>query len=72
MRLWTIEERRKQALLIQQWQPWRQSTVAKTADEKSTSKMNAYKHVARSAEVRDMARQLTEYKKILTQLIGII
>jgi hypothetical protein len=43
MRNWTIEERKKQANLIRQWQPWKHSTGAKTAQGKAKSSMNAFK-----------------------------
>ena len=72
MRHWTIEERQKQAALIKQWQPWKQSTGAKTTEGQSISKMNAYKHGARSAELRNMAKQLTTLKKMLTQFVDFV
>jgi hypothetical protein len=50
MRLWTPEERERQAMLIRQWKPWQQSTGAKTAEGKRNSSQNALKHGLRSAE----------------------
>ena len=44
MRHWTPEERLKQAELIRNWQPWKQSTGAKTLQGKARSSRNAYKH----------------------------
>ena len=67
MRHWTLEERQKQAELIQQWKPWKTAGV-KTPAGKAISRMNAYKHGGRFAEIRDFAKTMTEWKKELTQL----
>lgn len=40
---WTPERRARQAELIKQWQPWKQSTGAKTAEGKARSSRNAFK-----------------------------
>lgn len=40
---WTPERKKKQAELIRQWQPWKQSTGAKTAEGKAISAQNAFK-----------------------------
>lgn len=69
MRHWTLEERQRQSALIRQWKPWCHSTGAQTHEGKSISKMNAYKHGARCEEVRHISRQLTEWKKRLSQLV---
>lgn len=68
MRHWTLEERQKQSLLIQQWKPW-QSAGVKTPEGKAISKMNAYKHGARCAEVRNIQKQFAEWKKTLKQVV---
>ena len=68
---WTPERRLRQSKLIQQWQPWKSAGV-KTPEGKEISRQNSYKHGARCAEVRDMARQLTEWKRTLTQLVEFI
>jgi hypothetical protein len=49
-RKWTPEQRAKQAALIQQWQPWKASTGAKTEQGKAVSSMNAYKGGQRAKE----------------------
>ena len=49
---WTPERRARQAEMIRQWQPWQQSTGAKTAEGKAKSSRNAWKHGARSVEMR--------------------
>ena len=48
MRQWTETERECQSALIQNWQPWKLSTGAKTAKGRSTSSQNALKHGMRS------------------------
>ena len=40
---WTDERRARQASLIHQWQPWRNSTGPRTAQGKAISSRNAYK-----------------------------
>ncbi len=70
MRQWTDEERLKQALLIKSWKPWEKSTGAKTSTGKTISKMNAYKHGGRSAEVREINKTITQYKCRLSTLIN--
>mgnify|MGYP001244298902 CR=1 FL=1 len=45
---WTQERRQKQSEAIKRWKPWEKSTGAKTSKGKEKSKMNAYKHGARS------------------------
>ncbi len=65
---WTPERRLRQSQMIQEWQPWKLAGI-KTQEGKDISKMNAYKHGARCADVREMARQLTKWQKELSQLI---
>jgi hypothetical protein len=45
---WTPEARAKQAAKIKDWQPWKQSTGAKTEQGKATSSMNACKGYQRA------------------------
>lgn len=42
-RQWTPEQRKQQSLMIRQWQPWKNSTGAKTVEGKIVSARNAYK-----------------------------
>jgi len=51
---WTPERRKKQSEAIKRWKPWEQSTGAKTSQGKQKSKMNAYKHGARSNLIRSL------------------
>ena len=61
MRRWTLEERARQAELIQRWQPWKQSAGAKTAEGRDVSKMNALKHGSYAAETKAELKQVKGY-----------
>jgi len=41
----------------------------KTVEGKNISKMNAYKNGARCAEIRNMSKQITNCKRVLSQFI---
>jgi hypothetical protein len=56
---WTPESRAKQRLLIQNWQPWRQSTGPLTASGKASSSRNADKGGQREY-LRRISRLLRE------------
>jgi hypothetical protein len=62
MRQWTLEERQHQAELIQNWKPWKTAGV-KTPAGKAISKMNAYKHGGRSAEIRNVLKLISKLKR---------
>ena len=64
MRHWTPEERLKQAELIRKWQPWKQSTGAKTLQGKARSSRNAYKHGLSKLQ-KELSRLLREHKKAI-------
>lgn len=66
-RQWTSEERAKQAALIQQWQPWKASTGAKTEKGKAVSSMNAYKGGARAKE-RQARKERNEFLRAFNAL----
>lgn len=66
---WTPERRLRQSQMIHKWKPW-QSAGVRTAEGKNISKMNAYKHGACCADVRNMSKQITEYKRALSQFIN--
>jgi len=51
----TVARRAKQASAIHRWKPWEQNPEVKTTAGKSVSKMNALKHGARSAWVRQLS-----------------
>ena len=63
MRRWTPEERLKQAELIRNWQPWKQSTGAKTTEGKARSRPNAYKHgfSKLKKELRELLKQQKQF-----------
>ena len=56
---WTLERKLKQATLIQQWQPWKQSTGPKTPKGKAKVAQNSYKGATRAAmkELRVLLKQ---------------
>lgn len=41
-RIWTLEQRRRQAEAIQRWKPWRQSTGPRSEQGKAKVSGNAY------------------------------
>ena len=65
---WTPERRAKQAELIRQWQPWKNSTGPTSADGKATASQNAWKGGVRP-QLREVAKVLREQEKLLTELI---
>ena len=60
---WTLERRQRQAELIQRWQPWKQSTGAKTAEGRDVSRMNALKHGSYAAEAKAELKTIKNYLK---------
>jgi hypothetical protein len=69
MRNWTKEERFRQSEMIHHWKPWETAGV-KTAAGKKISKMNAYKHGLRSADMRKVLHLIATYKKTLRDIGG--
>jgi hypothetical protein len=68
MRHWTPQERERQSRLIHAWKPWRHAGV-KTPEGKAKSRMNAWKHGGRSAEIRALSRALVAQARVLRKLI---
>ncbi len=66
MRKWTQEEKKKQAKLIHNWQPWINSTGAKTLKGKQASKMNAQKHGLYGAEFKELKKELSRYSELVS------
>lgn len=60
-RQWTAEQRAEQSLKIRQWQPWANSTGARTAAGKAKASRNAYKGGERSL-LLSMSRLLREQR----------
>ena len=54
---WTLERRQRQAELIRQWQPWKQSTGPRTSEGKARSSRNAFKG-GHGQRLRELAREL--------------
>ena len=61
---WTPERKARQALLIQNWQPWNKSTGARTPEGKAVSSRNAYKGGIRSI-CREINTLFRDYKDML-------
>ena len=64
LRHWTTEERLRQSQLIQSWQPWNNSTGARTPEGKAVSSRNAHKGGIRS-RCREMNTLLRDYKDMM-------
>ena len=64
LRHWTTEERLRQSQLIQSWQPWNNSTGARTPEGKAVSSRNAHKGGIRSI-CREMNTLLRDYKDMM-------
>ena len=65
---WTLERRERQAELIRQWQPWKQSTGPKTPEGKATASRNSWQggDMARMRELaKDVNRVLREQRQWL-------
>lgn len=67
MRHWTPEERARQADLIRSWQPWKQSTGARTPEGKAVSSRNAYKGGWRK-QLRELSKVLREQQNWLNEI----
>lgn len=65
---WTPERRARQAELIRQWQPWKQSTGPKSWEGKATAARNAWKGGVRPL-LRDLAREMREQDKARRELL---
>lgn len=61
---WTPERRKRQAAAIHRWQPWKQSTGARTDAGKAISARNAFKGGVRQ-EQRAIAKELRELAKYM-------
>lgn len=54
---WSLERRAKQAELIKQWMPWKQSTGPKSAEGKERASRNAWKG-GRRTELRELSKMV--------------
>ena len=64
LRHWTTEERLRQSQLIQSWQPWNNSTGARTPEGKAVSSRNAHKGGIRSI-CKNMNVLFRDYKDMM-------
>ncbi len=64
---WTPERRAKQRVAIQRWQPWNQSTGAKTLGGKRKVSRNAYKGGIRP-QLRQLSTLLREQRRLLCDI----
>ena len=64
---WTLERRERQAELIRQWQPWKQSTGPKTPEGKATASRNAWQGGHR-AELRELTKMVNEHVRLSREL----
>lgn len=63
-RHWTAEQRKQQSLMIRQWQPWKNSTGAKTLEGKVNASRNAFKGGLRQT-LQKLAKYLKEQKEFI-------
>lgn len=68
MRQWTVAERQRQAELIKQWQPWQNSTGAKTSKGKAISSRNAFKGGFRQ-ELIELRKLLRKQQNNLKEIV---
>jgi hypothetical protein len=54
---WTLERRQRQAELIRQWQPWKQSTGPRTPEGKAAASRNAFTG-GDMARMRELAKEV--------------
>jgi hypothetical protein len=56
-RQWTDEQRARQSAIIQRWQPWRNSTGARTPEGKAVSSKNVLVGQRNKQRALELARQ---------------
>ena len=61
-RKWKSEQRKQQSLMIRQWQPWLQSTEARTVEGKVITSQNGFKS-GMSKMLQELAKYLRQQKK---------
>ena len=67
-RQWTLEQRQQQAKKIRQWQPWTQSTGARTQEGKAVSSQNAFKPDSTCNLIKEVRHYLMQQKELLNQV----
>ena len=61
---WTTERWQRQAELIRQWQPWKNSTGARTAEGKAKASHNAFKGGFRQ-QMKELRQLLQEQEQFI-------
>ena len=64
-RIWTLDDRQRQAEMIKNWRPWERSTGPKTEEGKEACKMNACKSGAYSRKIKVLRELLKKQAGIL-------
>lgn len=64
---WTPERRARQAKLIKQWQPWKNSTGPTSVEGKAKTSGNAWKGGVRP-QLREVSKVLREQEQLLTEV----
>lgn len=62
---WTPERRARQAELIRQWQPWKNSTGPTSEEGKAVASRNAWKGGVRP-QLRELSNALREQEQLLS------
>ena len=65
---WTLERRQRQAELIRQWQPWKQSTGPRTPEGKAAASRNAFTG-GDMARMRELAKEVNRVLREQRQLL---
>ena len=65
---WTLERRQRQAELIRQWQPWKQSTGPRTPEGKAAASRNAFTG-GDMAQMRELAKEVNRVLREQRQLL---
>ena len=66
---WSLERRAKQAELIKQWKPWKQSTGPKSIEGKARVAGNAWTGGHR-AQLRELTKAVNEQVKAARELVS--
>ena len=67
-REWSMEQRKKQAEIINKSKPWNKSTGPKSDEGKNKVSQNAYKHGMRSRDYDEIC-QILEWQKALVKSV---
>jgi hypothetical protein len=68
-RHWTSEQKKKQAELIRQWSPWKESTGPQSAGGKQRASRNAFKG-GLAARLRALSKEINELLRNQQDFLG--